>query len=104
MCVHRYLTGQMTGHWLVFFTLQGPLVTLEGYLKRLGRQHNLQVPRWVSIPATYVVLLYLADLYFFPPVFVTGLADRITTSLLQTLSYTGLIITPGHMLLQRRSM
>ena len=88
LCVDliRYISGRMTGHWFFFFTLQGPLVTAETLLKQLGRKCHISLPIWLSCPLTLSIALYFADLYFFPPVFVTGVAGQITENLLKGLA------------------
>ena len=83
---HRYMSGQMTGHWLVLFAVQGPLVTLERSVKQAGRRHNVELPHWVSTPLTIAALSYLADLFFFPPAFITGVAYTGAAGLLRNMS------------------
>lgn len=63
--------------WLTFFTLQIPLLGLESFGKELMKRYGLRVPRPLSILATMAILMYLADLFFFPPCLETDLADRV---------------------------
>lgn len=65
-----------TGEWLTFFVLQGPLLLAETSLKKVCRQHNLSLPRPVSIFLTLLIQLLLADRFFFPPSIRNHLDDR----------------------------
>jgi len=63
--------------WLTFFSIQVPFMALETVGKKLMKQHNLHLPRCLSVLMTMAVLLFLADAFFFPPCLETGLADRV---------------------------
>lgn len=67
--------------WLTFFSVQVPLMALEAMGKKLMKQNNLRLPRWLSISLTMAVLLWLADAFFFPPALDTGLADRVVDTI-----------------------
>lgn len=63
--------------WLTFFTIQSPLLALEAFGKKLMKRYSLHLPHVVNILATMVVLMWLADKFFFPPCLETDLADRV---------------------------
>lgn len=63
--------------WLSFFIVQVPLLALEAFGKKVMKRYNLRLPRLLSILATMVVLMWLADRFFFPPCLETALADRV---------------------------
>ena len=67
--------------WLSFFTIQIPFLALEAYSKRLLKQCNFQVPRWISVPVTLAVLMWMADTFFFPPCLETDLANRVVNAI-----------------------
>ncbi len=79
----RYMTGVVSWDWVVFFTLQGPLVLCEIVLKRLAKRNGIKLPAFVSVPITLAVLIFTAHLYFFPPCMRTGLADRVVNTIQQ---------------------
>ena len=64
----RYCTGVVTGHWLIFFSLQGPILFLEDTLKEWGVRNGIRLPKFVSIPLTLYIFLRMADWGFFPPI------------------------------------
>lgn len=77
----RFLTYRMTGHWFVFFTIQAPIVALESSIKRVFKHRGHELPWWLSIPLTLGLMLILADWFFFPPCFITGLDEKVTSSM-----------------------
>ena len=81
MC--RYLVGYHTAgwSWLVFFSMQAPLVAVETALRHLFKQKSIMVPHAVSVALTIAVLLATADVLFFPPVVDSGLADHVVESI-----------------------
>ncbi|KAK9830467.1 hypothetical protein WJX72_011911 [[Myrmecia] bisecta] len=79
-----YIMGVATWKWLIYFSIQGPLVLVEIMLKRAAKRRNSRLPAWASIPLTWVVLIWVAHHFFFPPTTETGLADRVLDQLLET--------------------
>ena len=80
----RYLDRKgQTGHWLVFFSLQGPLVILESYVKR---HCGFRLPRWCQIVATISLLMLLGHFFFFPPAHTAELDDVFFASIKQLAS------------------
>jgi len=68
--MHELLIGYInpkgqTGHWLAFFSLQGPLVILESYVKK---HCGFKLPRWCQVLTTISLLLLVGHYFFFPPV------------------------------------
>lgn len=83
-----YLTGRMTGHWLLFFSMQAPLLAVESELRREMKRRGWHVPIWAAVPLTLSFLLLLADWLFFPPCFITKLDMRVTDSIRESLQIT----------------
>lgn len=70
-----------TGEWLIFFSLQGPIVVLEAIIRRWGRAQGLRPPpRLVAVPYTLLTLLIIAHFYFFPPAISSGIDSRFFNS------------------------
>lgn len=44
------------GHWMLFFVLQGPLLSAEAWLRALGRQTGICVPPALRTAATLALL------------------------------------------------
>jgi hypothetical protein len=76
-----YLRGRVSGYWLTFFTLQGPLLVLESVARRWLRVQGTVVPKFLSIPLTLGLILTLGDLFFFPDVVRMGIAGQIVQNL-----------------------
>ena len=77
-----YLRGRISGYWLAFFSVQGPLVIAESFARRLLRARCIGgVPKFISIPATLGLLLTLGDLLFFPDVTRMGIVSQILKNL-----------------------
>ena len=74
----------VSGGWLVFFSMQGPMLAVESVLRRWLRKSKREVPLWAAIPMTWSVLLAAAHLFFFPPPVESGLADAVVSRLGET--------------------
>ena len=82
--MRRYFLGWCPGKWLVFFSVQGPLLALEALVKAAGKRMGVKLPVLLAIPCTLGILLLLADKYFIPPVVDTGLVDLVLHSIQRT--------------------
>jgi D-alanyl-lipoteichoic acid acyltransferase DltB (MBOAT superfamily) len=84
-----YVCGRFSGSWLMFFTLQGPLLVLESLGRRYMRQNKMmpligmlnKIPHWLRILITLSVLLTLGDWYFFPHVLAMGIPQNVASKL-----------------------
>ena len=74
----------VSGGWLCFFAMQGPMLAVESVLKRWMRKGKREVPLWAAILLTWSVLLAAAHLFFFPPPVESGLADAVVSRLGET--------------------
>jgi len=63
-----YLRNRVSGYWLAFFTLQGPIVILESACRKVFQQRGLMVPSAISVPITLGAMLLIADWLFFPDI------------------------------------
>ena len=91
-----YLNGMThapSWEWFLFFTAQGPLVTVEWclseWLARNGRRVGLpSKPPWLlAVFLTLGIQFALADWFFWGPVVRTGLDKRIIDNIRRTYSY-----------------
>lgn len=80
-----YLRGRLSGYWMAFFTLQGPLLVLESIGRRWLKKKGITVPTLVAIPLTLGLLLTLGDLLFFPDIVRMGIADQVVGNLYKIL-------------------
>lgn len=87
--------GHHTRHWgwLIFFSMQAPIIAAETAIRQQLKRHHIQLPLLVRMPLTIGILLAIADNFFFPPVFLSGLADHVVELMQQNidgvLSLTG---------------
>lgn len=74
--------GYHTAHWawLTFFSMQAPIIAVETFVRQQLKQHRIHLPHVVQVFVTTVVLLTVADAFFFPPVMNSGLADHVVES------------------------
>ena len=79
----------MTGQWLLFFSLQGPLLAAESLLLKAAARLGIQPPPWVGIPITLSVLLLFGHWFFFPPAINNGLDQRFFNSVKETACIIG---------------
>ena len=63
-----YMTNRISYEWLLFFTVQGPVMALEKPLKKWARGLGFELHPWVSPLAVLMVLGVMADLWFWPVV------------------------------------
>ena len=77
----RYTTKTMTGHWFAFFAIQPPILAVESLVIKLARKQGCILPRPLSIAILWTLMLAAADLFFFPPLFQTGLDLAVTNSI-----------------------
>lgn len=80
-----YLRGTVSGYWLAFFTVQGPLLVAESIGRRWLKLRGIAVPKVLSIPLTLGTLLLLGDTLFFPGVRSNGVADQVVHNLYEML-------------------
>lgn len=92
----RYMMGTHTQQWkwLTFFTIQSPLLALEALGKKQMKRYRLHLPHVVKILATMVVLMCLADRFFFPPCLETDLADRVVTAVNDNFKQVSMLLFP----------
>ena len=64
----RYSVGIVTGHWLLFFSLQAPLLFLEDVVKEWGAHRGIKLPKIVSIPITLFLILIMTDVRLLSPI------------------------------------
>lgn len=97
--LYRYLMGQHSRHWgwLIFFSIQGPIVAIENVIKRQLKQNRIQLPWLLRVAMTIAALLTVADKYFFPPVVGSGLADHVVELMKQNVEgVVSLMTRTGH--------
>jgi D-alanyl-lipoteichoic acid acyltransferase DltB (MBOAT superfamily) len=72
--VFMFVSDTLALSWLVYFTLQGVYVLVEGILVHLllARTKTKGLPKWLSIPLTLSFLLATGDWHFFEPLRVHG--------------------------------
>lgn len=80
-----YLRGRVSGYWLTFFSVQGPLLVMESMARRWMKLRGLAVPKVLSIPLTLGLMLFLGDLFFFPDVTRMGIAGQVVQNLYEML-------------------
>jgi hypothetical protein len=80
-----YLRGRVSGYWLAFFTVQGPVLLVESLGRRWLKLRGMAMPSFLSIPLTLGILLTLGDLLFFPDVTRMGIAGQIVQNLYEML-------------------
>lgn len=81
-----------SGEWFAFFFINGLALTLETALKELWRKRDLpDIPKWISTPVTIFVLLYLAELLFYPPVVASGWSQFGVDDIKNQLAWMGLL-------------
>lgn len=83
-----YLRGRISGQWFAFFSIQGPLVVAEGFLRQALRVRGLTVPKYIANPLTLAFLLFLGDLLFFPDIEGLGIPQQVVTNLYMLMQTT----------------
>eukprot|EP00877_Chromochloris_zofingiensis_P004344 jgi/Chrzof1/13910/Cz08g17040.t1 len=78
---HWYIMHKWDWTWLMFFTMQGPLLAVEGILKRRSKQYGLTLDPAVARLAVLLVLGIAADLWFWPVVTQPVLLSRLATAM-----------------------
>lgn len=78
---YLYLTGGLSGRWMLFFTLQGPLLVLEALLGAAASKAGVRVPRPLAILATLTVLQSLAGPLLFADMLRPDLPRRVLRQL-----------------------
>ena len=73
--VFMFISDSFTLSWLLYFTLQGVYVLMEGILVHLllARLGIKSLPKWLTIPLTISFLLVSAEWHFFKPLRVHGI-------------------------------
>lgn len=79
--------------WLLFFSIQGPIVAIENVIRQQLKQNRIQLPWPLRVAMTIAVLLTVADKYFFPPVVLSGLADHVVDIMKQNVEGAVSLIT-----------
>ena len=85
--LRRYVKGYMpgiSGGWLLWFTLQSPLLLAESALRTLAQRQRLRVPAVLGNVLTWIVLLCVAHLTYFRQDAVSGLQDDCRQDLQRT--------------------
>ena len=77
LILHQVSGSEMTGEWLLFFALQGPLLCAEALLKPL-----LPRSRLLITPCSLLVLLLIGGQLFFPVAVRTGLDTRVVGAIM----------------------
>ncbi|KAI3430491.1 hypothetical protein D9Q98_005086 [Chlorella vulgaris] len=77
-----HLTRRLSGHWMLFFTMQGPLLLVEAWLRQLCRQAGIRLPLVVRIVCATTVLHWCAQLLFFPDLVAAGVPRMLLHQLL----------------------
>ena len=78
LILHQVIDAPRTHEWLLFFTLQGPLLCVEALLKP-----HLPRSRLLLTPVCLLLLLRLGGALFFPVAMRTGLDTRVVAALTQ---------------------
>jgi hypothetical protein len=78
LILHQVIEAPWTYEWLLFFSLQGPLLCIEAVLKPYLPRYRLLVT-----PASLLLLLRIGGALFFPVAMRTGLDARVVTALTQ---------------------
>lgn len=71
----------MTGHWLVFFSMQAPILVMEAFLKKYAKKKGVSIPTWLSVCLCLSGMLGVADLFFYPPIYRTDLDLRVVNAI-----------------------
>ena len=80
-----YLRGRVSGYWLAFFSLQGPIIVLESLARRIARLYKIRVPNFVAVPLTIGALLLLGDAFFFYDINRMGIPAQVVGNIHATL-------------------
>ncbi len=70
-----------TFEWLLFFTLQGPLVILEAVIR-----HYAPLRSYIALPLSLLTLLLFGGWLFFPPAVRTGLDARVVDAIMRSVA------------------
>eukprot|EP00775_Hariotina_reticulata_P004246 gene4246-4496_t len=73
MLIFYYATGLLTYHWLAFFSVQAPILTVEAILIKWCKAKQLMLPRPAAIFLTNFLLIVVANPLFFGPCDWSGL-------------------------------
>jgi hypothetical protein len=76
IAIFWYNTHVLCWRWVAFFSLQAPIVTVEMLLVTRARAAGLQLPRWLSVLLTNLLLIVIARPLFFGPADDYGFAAR----------------------------
>lgn len=81
--LYRYVMGQHTPRWkwLMFFTIQAPMIAAERVGSKALQRRGIHVPAWLSIPLTLTTLMLTAHALFFSVWYETEFADILNISL-----------------------
>ena len=89
LILHQVIDAPWTCEWLMFFSLQGPLLCVEAVLKP-----HLPRTRLLLTPACLLLLLRIGGALFFPVAMRSGLDVRVVTALTQR-AQEGLSVVRG---------
>lgn len=85
-----YIQHRFDGRWLLFFSVQVPLVLLETWLKRAAAALNApRAPDWMGTLATLALLEITAAKWFFPVLSDPSLKARCVRSIVNNLEMVG---------------
>lgn len=83
-----YLRGlQSRGYWLLFFSVQGPLLVLESVCRRMfvSSKDTWVLSKAVTVPCTLALLLWLGNRLFYPDIERMGIPEQVVASLFSVL-------------------
>lgn len=67
LLIFYYATGLVTHHWLVFFSVQAPIMVAETALKHFAKKAGFALPVPVAVFLTNFLLIVVAQPLFFGP-------------------------------------
>ncbi|KAG2426310.1 hypothetical protein HXX76_013067 [Chlamydomonas incerta] len=74
------MTGRTTGgSWLLLFTLQAIILTIESELRKATRRAGIRVPLWASRVMTMLLFMSMLSLLWYPPMLSTGMIDALVS-------------------------
>ena len=76
-----YLRGRVSGYWLAFFSVQGPLLVAESVGRRWLRTKKIVIPQFLAIPVALGVMLTVGDVLFFPDIVRMGIVRDVVDNL-----------------------
>ena len=81
-----YLRGRVSGYWLAFFGLQGPIIIFESVTRRWLKSRNISISSFIAIPLTLGLMLMMGHMLFFPDIARMGIIDQVVGNLSELLA------------------